>query len=342
MSKLDECQPQADQTPRWSKASGLLPCGLLKVLLVFLAVVVEPVAAFGTHVEWRLPPLVQKAALTLPNGDEADVYAPRIRSPSRIWLEDAFPVVVVLQGALVDKSQYRNLGRQLARRGFVVVIPNHFRAFPPLFPEPQLFSEVGVVSAVFDAMVAADSDPESPLYRIIDTDKMGAVGHSLGGLVALEASAAECSPAICTAPGGTYEPPLALKAVAVYGANLVDFDGTLTDLDTSRVPVALVQGALDGIATLEDAEATYLTLEPPQALITIEGANHYGMCRENNPLGATPDPVEPTLSQRKANFHIARWIGFWLRANLREDPWAEVWLYEIGGSFDGVVDVLAD
>ena len=55
-------------------------------------------------------------------GDLADVYFPNVSAAI-----DAFPVVAVLQGAGVDKRFYSGFGSQLARYGFVVVIPNHFQ-----------------------------------------------------------------------------------------------------------------------------------------------------------------------------------------------------------------------
>ena len=123
---------------------------------------------------------------------------------------------------------------------------------------------------------------------------------------------------------------------------MLGFDGVVTDLDTSGVAVALVQGSLDGISTPDKADATYPTLESPRGRIDIEGANHYGITDRNDPPGARPDPLQPTLPQPKANHDVAQWIGYWLRFHLRDDPWAELWLYIIGGSYNGIVEVTTD
>ena len=280
--------------------------------------------------DWLAPLPVQDSTLRLPNGDAADVYAPVVPPSARHRHADAFPLVALLQGALVEKGQYRHFARLLASQGLVVVVPDHLRPFPGI-PVPVRFSEVGVVTAVYDGAVAAERDPRSPLYRIIDTDSMAMVGHSLGGFVGLYAIAGVCDPQICSAPGGTYSPPAALRAGAVYGASLVDYDGSVIDLDTSRAPVALMQGDLDGIGIPAKAQATYPILESPRALIELHGANHYGICDDNNPAGGTRDPIDPTLPQWEANFDIARWIGLWLRAQLKDDPWARFWVYRGGG-----------
>jgi predicted dienelactone hydrolase len=285
-----------------------------------------------------LPPVfpeVRVQSVTLPRGDLADVYFP-VPPPSLTRpVTDAFPLVALLQGALVDKSHYERLGRLLAAQGLVVVIPNHLRTLPG-FPPQSAFTDVNVVTDVLTAIGAADADPGSPLYRIVDTDHMGLVGHSLGGSIGLYAVAGRCLPTICD---GTYERPAALKAAVFYGTSLLGSDGAAMDLDTSAAPVALVQGSLDGVALPKKADLTYPSLETPRALITIKGANHYAICDENNPAGAKPDPSAPTLEQDVATEAVARWTGLWLRAQLQGDPLAREWIYQIGGSPDGVVQV---
>jgi dienelactone hydrolase len=275
---------------------------------------------------------------TLRSGDEADVYVPH--GPLRHKRNRAYPLLAVLQGAFVDKSRYAGLGRALARRGFVVVIPNHFRPFPG-FSEPVLFSEVNVVSDVLEAATEGNADPRSPLYRRVDAARMGLVGHSLGGSVGLYAIAGECPPGICS--GDSYTPPPALRAAAVYGTSLFDIrSGALIELDTSRAAVALVQGSRDGIALPENASRSLPVLARPRALIEIDGANHYAVCTENNPLGAAADPNDSALSRRAGNAVAARWIALWLRARLCDDPLARLWIERIGRSFDGTVRAACD
>ncbi len=280
-------------------------------------------------------PVVRVQSVTLPRGDLADVYALDIPPRLRHRFTDALPLVAVLQGALVDKSHYQRLGRLLAMQGFVVVIPNHLRTLPG-FPVAVALTDVNVVTDVLTAISAADGDRTSPLYKIVDTNHMGLVGHSLGGSVGLYAVAGLCVPTICD---GTYQRPASLQAAAFYGTNLADNNGNVTDLDTSGIAVALVQGSRDGVAVPAEADLTYPTLEFPRALITIEGANHFAICDEDNPVGANPDPNAPTLDQDLATAYVARWTGLWLRMQLKDDPLARQWIDRIGGSLDGVVQV---
>jgi hypothetical protein len=74
------------------------------------------------------------------NNDVADIYYPKISDLNSG--NNSFPIALLLQGALVDKSFYSDYASLVARYGFVVVVPNHFRPFPviPSAP-PSLLSE---------------------------------------------------------------------------------------------------------------------------------------------------------------------------------------------------------
>lgn len=246
--------------------------------------------------------------MVLSNGDPADVYAPRIRPERQDRFEDAFPLIALLQGANVERSQYSQLAQALARSGLVVVVPDH-EAVIPGTGQSGLFTDVSVVQAVLDQLSIEDADPGSPLYGIIDTERMGLVGHSYGGMIGLYASADQCLPPFCLPR--FYERPAALRAAAFYGTHLTEGD-SVTDLATSTVAVALLAGTRDGVATPDEIDLTFPILERPHALISIEGANHYGLCNQNNPLGANPDLLSPTLDQELGILRIAQWMAHWL------------------------------
>ena len=292
--------------------------------------------------------------------DVADLYAPFIPG----WLlpryTKALPIVVVLQGANVDKEQYSILGKRLARLGMIAVIPNSFRTFP--FPlGTVLFSDVQVLPRAIAAVASEAADPDSPIYGIVDTDTVGAVGHSLGGSAVLYATAGVCIGGLCE---GCPNPPLGetgelcptlftrpegLKAVAVYGTNLAlpsppappppEYSVIPLPYDGS-IPIAFLAGSLDGISTPGETDATYDTVPPVKSLVKIIDTNHYGIIKENNPEGAQPDLSAPGLPQSWGANQIAQAIAVWLRWHLTDDPLAEYWYTNVRSSLDGVVEVV--
>lgn len=71
-----------------------------------------------------------------------------------------------------------------------------------------------------------------------------------------------------------------------------------------------------------------------KTIITIEGANHYGITNQDN----FRDPIRPTLEQDIANETIARWTSLFLRANVLGDSEAADLLNNTG--FDNNVSII--
>ncbi len=273
--------------------------------------------------------------IVTPRGDTADVYYPRGKSKHHgKGAQDGYPVVALLQGARVDKSQYASFATRVAGYGFVVVVPNHFSSLIPGRP-PELFTNQLVIHDVMAAMRREAADPASPVYDRVDTSRLGVTGHSFGGVAGLFAAAGSCSPPFCF---GVFPPLPELGAVAVYGSHLVN-GGRSMPIDTSNTPVALLEGMLDNPA---EVTQTYEELELPRALMLFEGLNHFGITDVNNPPGAQPDPEEPTVEQDKGTSRIAKWTALFLRAHLLNDSKALRAVYECGGDKKGHVSVIAD
>lgn len=271
-------------------------------------------------------------------GDLADIYFPRL--PQLQCHTTELPIALMLQGALVDKSEYSNFARQVASYGFVVVVPNNRRtltapngqSFTGLFPEQEQVHEV------LAQMRIEDSDPKSPIFKIVDTDKLGLLGHSFGGGAGLGATQEEfCLPGICS---GDYTRPPELKAGIFYGTNFRDQQTQeFLPINNDDIPIGLIAGSLDSVAPLSATQATYdQILNPPKALITVEGANHYGITNEDNLIR---EPSRPTLNQATATETIARWSGLFLRASMLGDPRALDFLFKVGDVLDPNVSVIS-
>ena len=257
------------------------------------------------------------------NGDPADIYYPNTLET------DNFPIALFLQGARVDKANYSNFASAVASYGFVVVVPNHFQSLPQE-PEPVLFSEVSQIEAVLKYAETENSNLTSPLEGILAPNKLALLGHSFGGAVGLSALGNYCLPFLCNETEFT----LAEEVVAgiFYGAFLEDL---VLDND---IPLGLISGSRDGVSTPEEIRTSYALIQnPPKALITVEGANHYGITNKDNAL----DPLRPTLAQDLANETIARWSGLFLRANILDDRAAFDYVYNTGELLDKNVTVIS-
>nr|GID82166.1 hypothetical protein Ade03nite_10900 [Actinoplanes derwentensis] len=295
----------------WKRVAATLTSALLATALIAAPAQAAPHPA-GTFT-------------TTINGDSTDVYHPRTGT--------RLPVVLLLQGANVDKANYSSYAAALASYGFVVAVPNHSRS---IFGTSGLFPEGAQAGWTVSWATAQDTDPASPLYRRIDETTLLLAGHSFGAAAALGLSTGACGFPFCPAPVTT---PAELKAVVTYGGNNVNGDTPVPVANT--VPVAYVQGLADGVATPAEGRATYdVTTGTPKAFITLTGANHYGITDTQNPAGAAPDPSAQTLPQRTGVQTIARWSARWFQAQTG-DPLASAYVYTVGDLLDPNVTVTA-
>lgn len=251
------------------------------------------------------------------SGDEADVYYPQPREDRRWFYVDQFPVVLMMQGAMVDKEYYSVLATSVARQGFVVVVPNqHSSAFNAL-----RYAEIATINEVLVQMRAEYMAPDSPVYGIVDPNRLALMGHSFGGAAVMFAVGEFCFFPFCD-PNVGFERPPELQAAVLTASNARSFD-----FDTTGVPVAIVRGG-DEIA-VADQDNTYETLETPKALVTVAGANHYGMCDADVPPGARAKEGEPVQALPNAitATRFGYWAGQFLRAHVHNDVRAKRRIY---------------
>ncbi|MEL7495875.1 MAG: alpha/beta hydrolase, partial [Cyanobacteria bacterium J06554_11] len=146
------------------------------------------------------------------SGDETDIYFPTLENGTTA---ENLPAVLLLQGALVDKAFYSDYASQVAQYGFAVSVPNHVQAVPG-FGE-VLAPDTSKIQVGYNQLVFESTRSASPLAGKVDTDKLGLLGHSLGGAVGLSAIGEVCPPGLCPAP---FTRPDALAGGAFFGANL--------------------------------------------------------------------------------------------------------------------------
>ncbi|KAM3090444.1 choice-of-anchor tandem repeat NxxGxxAF-containing protein [Phormidesmis sp. 146-35] len=273
---------------------------------------------------------------TVADGDPADIYFPQLPSS---YCSTEFPIALLLQGALVDKADYSNFAEQVASYGFVVVVPNNEQTLfrPDGSSATGLFPEQGQVNDVLDQMKVEDQDNSSPLFKIVDTTKLGLLGHSFGGAVGIGATQEEIR--IPGLNAENYTVPPELKAGIFYGTSFGNPQtGEFVPIN-NEVALGLIRGDLDSVSLPNRSQSTYdQILNPPKVLITVKGANHYGITNEDNPVR---DPSRPTLDQAAATSAIAQSSGLFLRANLLNDRRAFDAVFNTSTPFDSNVSIIS-
>jgi len=249
---------------------------------------------------------------------------------TRAAFADAFPVVPLLQGGNVPRSEYSLFAAELASFGFVVVVPDLKQAFgPPGSPE-LFFTSQWVPNWVATDIAQRDADALSPLNGIVDSGSMGVVGHSFGAAAALASVQGTCQPPFCFGPPFAYQRPASLKAAVVHGFQNCDpTSGQCFYPNTSAAPSMIVNGGLDDPGA--PTSTAYESLEPARGLVVIDHANHFGLTNNDlaSPTGPNPEPNE--LEQEESISSTARWTALWLSAHLLGDSVATTLVFESGG-----------
>ncbi|WP_148017871.1 poly(ethylene terephthalate) hydrolase family protein [Streptomyces sp. OR43] len=296
---------------------------LIAPLALVAALFAAPVPASAAPAQVSTTPAVSMYQTSY-GGDDADVYYPSGGT--------GLPVALLLQGAKVDRAQYAQYASAIARQGFVVVVPNHYRL---MIFEWERYAAEHQVTRTVDWMKDTKYDASSPLYKRIDSGKMVLLGHSFGGAAGLAAAEDACSTVFC--PALSFDLPSQVKAASFYGTNNA-FLGIFADID-NQIPVQLVQGTADGIAPPSDAEQTYNHLEnTPKQIVRLANANHYGITDVQSPSPAESETSAQSLTQAQSIEASARWAGRFLRAALG-DAGAADYVWNTGDAADPGVTV---
>jgi hypothetical protein len=271
--------------------------------------------------------------VTLDGEDEADFYFPIVKESERNSLEGEFPLIVFLQGGLVDKSLYSKFSTHLASYGYVVVVPNHLQQLFQDVP-PGLWASQWTLKEALEDMKIRQASDASPLFKIVNTDIAGISGHSNGGAAALFSTTSICQFPFCF--DSNYTRPMEFQASVVLGTHTVPVGGPpgqqIEPLNVdNEIPVGLINGELD---SLEKVCKSWPLIEEEKDLVIIEGVNHWGPVNIQNPPSNTPTPFEQTKSQDWSIGKSAYWTGLLFDAYLKSDAKAITTLSENKGERD--------
>lgn len=107
---------------------------------------------------------------------------------------EKFPLIVWGNGTCAQPGSYAPLLAYTASHGYVVVAPHN------------RYVAGGAMTTGLEFMLAENDRPESPWYQMIDTDKIGGMGHSQGGLATSMFAADDRVDSVILWNGGTSAP----------------------------------------------------------------------------------------------------------------------------------------
>ena len=177
-----------------------------------------------------------------------------------------YPLIVFAHGFGTgpDLGSYPPLLQAWARRGYVVAVPVFplTRSDAPGGPDAaDYLNQPADVSFVITQLLAASAAATGPLSGLIDAHKVGAAGHSLGGVTTLGLVANTC----CADRRIT-------AAVVMSGDPLVFPTGRV---DYSQAPpLLLVHGDADMAVPYVSSIAAFNAASPPKGLLTLRGGGH--------------------------------------------------------------------
>lgn len=146
---------------------------------------------------------------------------------------ETYPLIVMANGTGTKASAYKDVFKQLASWGFIVV------------GNEDENSRTGASSAAsLDFMLNANADASSVFYGKIDTGSIGIAGHSQGGIGAINAVTEQAN-------GGMYKAIYSISATSRYhadelsksaGNDAMHGEGWSIDATKINIPIMMVAG----------------------------------------------------------------------------------------------------
>lgn len=211
---------------------------------------------------------------------ETPAYRDVARAPGR------FPLVLFSHGNGGIRIQSFFFAAHLASHGYVVVSPDHHgNTFTDALAgvvDPGVFdNRPRDMSFLIDRFLAFDADPQSPFAGAIDATRIGASGHSFGGLTAFRLVGADplrdprVRAILPQAPGSPFTPEFfagITVPVMILGGSI---DETTPFPSQQQTPWELIPSGASVVALAELRNAGHFTFsdycEPPRELLAFLG-----------------------------------------------------------------------
>jgi predicted dienelactone hydrolase len=263
----------------------LAVCGVLALMAVPSSPVAAAVTARTYPVASVSKTFIDASRSTPPNGtyrgSSRRTLATLILYPQQpAGQHRQFPLVVFSHGFTADGPSYAAiLLRAWAAHGYVIAAPTFPLSSGEAHGGPTILDYVnqpGDVSFVITKMLELDHRKNSPVDNLIDANRIGVAGHSLGAITTLGVADNSCC-----------QDPRIDAAVSIAGLELPFPGGTyFTGHDA---PLLLVHGTADKTIPYGSSQRLFADAQSPKFFLTLEGAPHTPF------FGAWGSPVTNTV-----------------------------------------------
>jgi predicted dienelactone hydrolase len=175
-----------------------------------------------------------------------------------------YPLILFSQGFDESTGAYAGLLDAWARAGYVVAAPTYPFTAPSgttELNESDIINHPADLRFVIASLLQMTRDPDSPLHRLIDPNRVAVAGQSDGGDVSLAVAANSCC-----------RDGVVKAAIILSGAELASFGGAyFTD---GSVPLLVTQGNEDTINPPGCSAQVYDQAPQPKYYLYIAGARH--------------------------------------------------------------------
>ena len=182
-----------------------------------------------------------------------------------IWAPEGdgpFPIVLFSHGLGALPESFRPLFDDWVRDGFVVVGPTYPHTNGRDATNPRdLANQPADASFVLDSVIELATDRDDPLSGRLDPERVGAVGHSMGGMTTVGLASRCCA-----------DDRIDVGVVYAGAASWFEDGGFVRD----GPPLLFIHGDADGVVSYESGRDAYEDATGPKAFVTLAGADHVG------------------------------------------------------------------
>jgi fermentation-respiration switch protein FrsA (DUF1100 family) len=175
-----------------------------------------------------------------------------------------YPLIVFAHGLGSNPADYETLLEDWSSAGYVVAAPRFPFTSSGALGGPNFGDYVNQprdMSFVISSLLGASSRERGALAGLVDPHRVGAAGHSLGGLTTLGLVANTC----CL--------DQRVEAAVVMAGDAVSFPSGRADF-AAAPPILFVHGDADQDVPYAASVEAFDSAHPPKALLTIEGGGH--------------------------------------------------------------------